>query len=543
MLKNHKRKYLFLTLAFLVIISAGCAMGAGKIKPPKNVKWETNSFDKVSVHDPSVESVINEDGEEEFYIFGSHIGQAKTKDFLTWEVPFMREYENMEDNILFGDTNENLKETFEWAGYDDADSAGGYNLWAPDVIYNEDFEWGNGETGAYLLYYSATSTWRRSAIVMLASQDIEGPYEYVDTIIYSGFTSVDSTDGSERNTNYEATNLPDLIDDGTISEFNEEWVRNNGREYNTDYAPNAIDPAAFYDENDQLWLGYGSWSGGIYLLELDPATGKPIYPGEDSVTEDGRVIDRYFGVKISGGYHQSGEGPFFGYDDETGYYYMWVTYGGLQSNGGYNMRLFRSEEATGPYVDMKGNTGIIEQGENNENYGIKLLGNYDIPGLKGNGYRAVGHNSVIKDKDGNWFNIFHTRFNTFGEEHEVRVHQMLRNSDDWLIPLPYQYSGDIAKIVRLEDKDILGEYAMVNHGTKNSSEMLDTLNIVLEEDGKISGDQEGQWAFDESGYLQMTINDINYDGFFTELSDEEDQIRTVFAAYGTDNDMIWGIKN
>jgi len=332
----------------LVIISAGCAMGAGKIKPPKNVKWETNSFDKVSVHDPSVESVINEDGEEEFYIFGSHIGQAKTKDFLTWEVPFIREYENMEDNILFGDTNENLKETFEWAGYDDADSAGGYNLWAPDVIYNEDFEWGNGETGAYLLYYSATSTWRRSAIVMLASQDIEGPYEYVDTIIYSGFTSVDSTDGSERNTNYEATNLPDLIDDGTISEFNEEWVRNNGREYNTDYAPNAIDPAAFYDEDDKLWLGYGSWSGGIYLLELDSATGKPIYPGEDGVTEDGRVIDRYFGVKISGGYHQSGEGPFFGYDDETGYYYMWVTYGGLQSNGGYNMRLFRSEEATGP---------------------------------------------------------------------------------------------------------------------------------------------------------------------------------------------------
>ena len=259
-----------------MILSAGCAMGSGKIKPPKNVKWDTNSFDKVSVHDPSVESVINEDGEEEFYIFGSHLAEAKTKDFLTWEVPFMREYENMEDNILFGDTNENLKETFEWAGYDDADSAGGYNLWAPDVIYNEDFEWSNGDTGAYLLYYSATSTWRRSAIVMLASQDIEGPYEYVDTIIYSGFTSVDSTDGSERNTNYEATNLPDLIDDGTISEFNEEWVRNSGREYNTDYAPNAIDPAAFYDEDDKLWLGYGSWSGGIYLLELDSATGKPI---------------------------------------------------------------------------------------------------------------------------------------------------------------------------------------------------------------------------------------------------------------------------
>src|SRR5699024_7960539 len=160
MLKNHKRKYLFLTLPFLVIITAGCAMGAGKIKPPKNVKWETNSFDKVSVHDPSVESVINEDGEEEFYIFGSHIGQAKTKDFLTWEVPFMREYENMEDNILFGDTNENLKETFEWAGYDGADAAGGYNLWARDGSCHEDFEWSEGDTCAYAPYYAAGSAWR-----------------------------------------------------------------------------------------------------------------------------------------------------------------------------------------------------------------------------------------------------------------------------------------------------------------------------------------------------------------------------------------------
>lgn len=542
MIKNHRRKYMFLILIFLLVISGGCAMGSGKVKPPKNVKWNTNSFNKASVHDPSVESVINEDGEEEFYIFGSHVAQMKTKDFLTWEVPFMNEYEKMEDNIIFGDTDKNLSETFEWAGHDDADSAGGYNLWAPDVTYSEDFEWANGETGAYLLYYSATSTWRRSAIVLLASQDIEGPYEYVDTIIYSGFTSVDSTDGSARNTNYEGTNLPDLIDNGIIGEFNEEWVRSNGREYNTDYAPNAIDPAVFYDENNQLWLGYGSWSGGIYILELDPTTGKPIYPGEDGVTEDGRIIDRYFGVKLSGGYHESGEGPFFGYDDDSGYYYMWVTYGGLQSNGGYNMRLFRSEDVTGPYVDMKGNTGIIEKGDKNEDYGIKLLGNYNIPGLKGNGYRSAGHNSIIKDKDGNWFNIFHTRFNKIGEDHEVRVHQMLRNSDDWLIPLPYQYSGEIAEKVNLESKEIIGTYAMVNHGTENSSEMLETINIELEDSGAVGGEFEGQWTLDESGYLKMTIDGIEYDGFFTEMLDETEQMRTVFAAFGSNNDMIWGIK-
>ena len=47
----------------------------------------------------------------------------------------------------------------------------------------------------------------------------------------------------------------------------------------------------------------------VSFIEVDPATGKPMYPGEDSTTEDGRIIDRYFGIKLPGGYHQSGEGP------------------------------------------------------------------------------------------------------------------------------------------------------------------------------------------------------------------------------------------
>jgi len=38
----------------------------------------------------------------------------------------------------------------------------------------------------------------------------------------------------------------------------------------TDY--NTIDPAPYYDEeSDRLWLAFGSWFGGIYIIELDPA--------------------------------------------------------------------------------------------------------------------------------------------------------------------------------------------------------------------------------------------------------------------------------
>lgn len=40
-----------------------------------------------------------------------------------------------------------------------------------------------------------------------------------------------------------------------------------------DYYPHAIDPVVFYDESGKLWMVYGSWSGGIYMLELDENTG------------------------------------------------------------------------------------------------------------------------------------------------------------------------------------------------------------------------------------------------------------------------------
>ena len=47
------------------------------------------------------------------------------------------------------------------------------------------------------------------------------------------------------------------------------YVRNNS--YNFEEYPNAIDPTVFYDADDRMWMVYGSWSGGIFLLELDPA--------------------------------------------------------------------------------------------------------------------------------------------------------------------------------------------------------------------------------------------------------------------------------
>lgn len=541
---TNKKKLLF-GISFVIILIIGVSgymVYSSGIEQPETNAWTTQNRDRVSVHDPAIRSVVDENGEEVFYVFGTHIAQAKTKDFKTWEVPHTTEYENMDDNIIFGNTNENLKETFEWAGHDDADSRDGrYGLWAPDVIWNEDFKWANGKTGAYLAYYSASSTWRRSAIVLMASPSIEGPYTYIDTIVYSGFTSEDSTDGSERNINYEGTHLPELIEEGKVSGFNEQWVRMNGREYNTDYAPNAIDPAPFYDEDGKFWLVYGSWSGGIHLLELEDETGKPIYPGEDGLTEDGRTIDRYFGTKIFGGFHQSGEGPYIVYDEDSGFYNLYMTYGGLSATGGYNMRVFRSETVDGPYTDSKGQTPIFESGDINSNYGTKLLGNYNMTGIE-RGYRAPGHNSAIKTQTGEWLLVFHTRFDEGTEEHQVRAHQMIHNEDNWQVPLPYEYRGQAAKTEGITSETLVGNYEYINHGTENSTEMIETLSIDLNDNETVTGDLEGTWKLTDQNFLTITTDAGIYKGIAVKQVDELGETRIVFSAFGDNNEMIWGIK-
>ena len=525
----------FLILIFLT----GCHTSEGAEQLSQQ-KWETTTEERASIHDPSIRA-IHENDKQLFYVFGSHLAQAKTEDLLSWEVPISQEYESMDDNLLFGNTKENLSKTFEWAGYDDADSEGGYSLWAPDVIWNANYQWSNGDKGAYMLYYSASSTWRRSAIGLAVAKTIEGPYSYSDTVIYSGFTEKDSTDGSERNTNYQNTHLEQLIKDKKIDRYSENWAIEDGLTYNTDYAPNAIDPALFYDEDNKLWMTYGSWSGGIFLLEIDQETGTPIYPGEDSTTEDGRVIDRYFGIKLYGGYHQSGEGPYIVYDEETGYYYLFVTYGGLAAKGGYNMRLFRSEAPTGPYLDAQGNSPIFEQGDQNVNFGIKLIGNYQFSFQK-TGYRAAGHNSALIDENGQWYLVYHTRFNNGTEAHEVRVNRMYMNEDDWPIPAPFEYRGNEQVADDLNESEILGRYEIVNHGTDNGKTMIQSQWIELQENGEITGDQVGTWTYNE-GKINLVLGDNTFKG--TLLKQEVanfDKQKLTFSTFGDNNASIWGIK-
>lgn len=500
---------------------------------------------RVSVHDPSI---VKADGL--YYVLGSHTASASSADLIQW-TQLNSDYGNPEHTPFYGNLQETFAIPFQWAGYNDGDCVGGYAIWAPDAIWNPYYEWEDGSTGAYMLYCCTSSTWRRSCISYLVSKTFDGTYTYVDTIVYSGFTKTGETDGnSSRNTKWDNDylNLNTLLEkgsaDGGIDEISDSWFDQTGG-WNHLYAPNAIDPNLFFDASgEKLYMSYGSWSGGLYLLELDPKTGEAIYPGVDSTDEiSGNYIDRYFGVHLAGGNHQSGEAPYIQYDPETGYYYLYETYGGLTAEGGYNMRLFRSENPTGPYVDAAGRNAS-ESGESNDNYGIKLIGNYSFYNQIGK--RAAGHNSALIDEDGSRYLVYHQRFDMDPqlEAHEVRVHQQFLNEDQWPTTAVYEYRGEQPE--HYEDDAIVGSYEFIDHGTKTSGDMLATQMLTLNADGTVSGAASGTWSKSDSGrgydYLTMEMNDVTYKGFFfRQLKENSDTTPVMtFSAIGDNNTSIWG---
>ena len=173
---------------------------------------------------------------------------------------------------------------------------------------------------------------------------------------------------------------------------------------------------------------------------------------------DGITVDPYFGKKIAGGYYASGEASYIEYI--SGYYYLFVTNGGLAAggnandynNGGYQMRVFRSQNPNGPYIDSQSQTALYPRyllnfgpNENDGNRGVNIFGAYTNWGnqAKGNyGERSQGHNSIIAAEDGRTYLVYHTRFQNMGEGHQVRVHQVFQNQNGWLVAAPFEYTGE-----------------------------------------------------------------------------------------------------
>lgn len=447
------------------------------------------AFDEVSVHDPSV--ILAED---EYWVFGSHLASAKSEDLVSWE-QHTGDLVDLE-NPLFDDVTEELSETLEWAQSD--------TLWAADVTQLAD--------GRYYMYYNACrGDSPRSAMGAAVADSVDGPYEDLGIILRSGHEE-------------------------------DEGPSEDGTPYDAQTHPNVVDPHVFYDAEGELWMVYGSYSGGIFILEMDEDTGMP-------------VEGQGYGEHLMGGNHSRIEAPYMMHDPESGYYYLLTTFGGLDPDGGYTMRVARSENPDGPFYDAAGNPmeDVASDPEEEvfddasiEPYASTMMGNHlflgSEEGHEDQGYVSPGHNSAYLDPDtGQMHLFFHTRFPEEAEMHQVRVHQMHFNADGWPVVAPHRYAGGAEDPVAEDEAP--GDYRLITHPREISEDIVESEEITLSEDGEISGAAEGSWELTGEKDIELTVDGERHTGVVTREWDEGAQRWTqTFSVMSQDGVALWGSR-
>jgi arabinan endo-1,5-alpha-L-arabinosidase len=162
----------------------------------------------------------------------------------------------------------------QWVAQAVPGNRSGLDFWAPDVIRFRD---------KYLLYFSVSTFGKNTSAIGLATN-----------------VTLDPCDPA-----YEWKDCGIVIQSSPRDDFN------------------AIDPAVTADADGNLWLSFGSFWGGIKLIQLDPATGKRIAP--DSPVH---ALAHYDSI----------EAPFI--YQRNGVYYLFLNWGmccrGVNST--YNMR-------------------------------------------------------------------------------------------------------------------------------------------------------------------------------------------------------------
>lgn len=526
----------------LAALLAGCLAWTGGLGHMFSQQASAAADDRtrVSVHDPSIMTL--EDGS--YYMIGSHLGAGRSNDLIQW-TDTANSVAGTVNTTYFADIYTDLAIPATWS-----DTSEGYdlsgNLWAPDILWNPEME-------KYCMYLSVNGNDWHSSIVLCTADNVDGPYTYAGTIVYSGF----ETNPADPANHYQNTDVELVL--GELPDLSR-YLTSSGR-WNAEYGTNAIDPCVFYDEAGSLWMAYGSWFGGIYMLELDEQTGLRDYTVEYDLTLD--YSDPYMGIHIAGGHWASGEGAYIEYmtppGSSKGYYYLFLSYGYFHPNGGYQMRVFRSEYPAGPYTDEKGNSPIYFQGADNINgdIGMRLMSNYQWS-CNSYSYKAQGHNSALMDKDGKLYVVYHTKFGTLGLFHQVRVHQLIMNEDGWITAAPYEYSGESLSENGHTMAAMAGEYEYIFHAQNqgyraewSDSENNDTVvdiakpvRIQLHPDGTVTGAATGTWSVTSgTPYMQLTLDGVTYKGAFLVQEDEsaEGIQRMTFTATG-ENLCVWGSK-
>lgn len=267
-----------------------------------------------------------------------------------------------------------------------------------------------------------------------------------------------------------------------------DYIRSGPNDWYGYFKFNAIDPSYVESPGGQHYLVYGSWHTGIAKVEIDPSTGKPF---QLNTIED-------YGTRIAGRGNlatnrwQALEGPEIIYNEDTGYYYLFLAYDELSV--AYNTRVARSTSIDGPYLGYNGE---------DISSGAECWPMLTHPYAFGNhtGWVGISHCAIFKDDaSGKWFYSSQGRLpenvpgiNVSNAVMMGQIRELEWTADGWPVVAPERYAA--VPETDISQEDIVGSWEVINMEYQYW-EIQRSVSVYLSANGTVTGGMTGSWSYD-----------------------------------------------
>jgi len=561
---------------------------ASNVDKPSIDRYADNKYiGSYAAYDIKDPCIFYDEKSEYYYCFGSDNVVIKSKDLLNWSsrtTYFPTPEDAVSNTVMSFSAFDSVKSWGKEHGYGEDETYSDENQdrtpLSPEIIYRK---------GTYYLYFSLSKTAdaNESAIFCVTTDDLA---KAIETKEWKDAGLVISTCGRHAGS--------EIVEDETSGE-----KRKHSFKASYDKA-NAVHPAVISTENGLFMIYGGSYgrekiSGELYIVELSTKNGllkaaSPVNSKGDVVStlhgssrfqagtliaEPGRIpaLSKNDGSLLSG--------ADIVYNKDTGYYYLFLTYGVQESN--YNIRVARAKSPEGPYTDFSGAdmADFGKSGRNNQyTKGLMLAAGYNFLSSSNGGvsYTDIGRASIgspciIKTSGGKWFmgsqsqlyykldsvittGAAQAQANALTDVYpfpSLEVRELKWTTDGWPVACPETYSGTAASTKIKQSAlygnwdtivfDSMGDSESYKAVERNTSQTVTILEkaVITEKDiakgRKLS--TEGTLTKADGCYT-VVIDSVKYNIYPMAVWDFElDEGTVVFTGYSDDGTAIWGKKN
>ena len=303
---------------------------------------------------------------------------------------------------------------------------------------------------------------------------------------------------------------------------------------------NAIDPSVIEDaKNGKWWMHYGSYFGGLFAMELDPATGLAATDGDK-----GHLIARRADYA-----KDNLEAPEIIYHPQLDKYYLFTSYDPLMTT--YNVRVAYADQPEGPFRDFYGHD--IKDTTNN----VPIL---TAPYRFDNhpGWAGTAHCGLIDAGDGRYFMAHQGRLSPGNHMMDLHIREVFFTESGWPVVSPQRYTGTPERV--FDRNDLVGEWEVIRiaepplvrdliagqilwgEGDLRKDEVAQSSVISFDKEGK-AGD--GEWNFNtkkQTLKINATGEEIN-NLLVMAGHDWENETETIlFTGLDQKGYSVWGKK-